>query len=144
MNFEERYRILTIDDEPNLTDLVRLFLEKTKRYVVFVENRSGRALNTARAVRPDLILLDVSMPGYDGGDIARKLGEDGTLQQTPILFFTSLISHVETGGRAVERAGQRFLPKPLCPKLLVAEVDRFVAETRPVPPIPGAINCWNN
>ena len=144
MNFEKRRRILTIDDEPNVTDLIRLFLEKTKRYVVFVENRSGRALHTARTVRPHLILLDVSMPGYDGGDIARKIGHDVRLRQTPIMFFTSLISHLESGGRAVERAGQRFLPKPLDPKLLVAEVDRFVAETRHLPDEIEEINCSNN
>ena len=83
-------RILVVDDEPNLSDLVRLFLEKTKRFEVRVENRPGNVLAAAREFRPDMVLLDVDMPGQDGGEVARDIHADPILRGMPILFFTSL------------------------------------------------------
>ena len=73
-------RILVVDDEPNLSGLVRLFLEKTQRFEVRVENRSALALAAAREFRPDLILLDVDMPGKNGGDVAREIQAEPALR----------------------------------------------------------------
>ena len=121
-------RILAVDDEPNLSDLVRLFLEKTKRFEVRTENRPGNVLAAAREFRPEMILLDVDMPGQDGGEVARDIAADPTLRGTPILFFTSLISPTEAGDRIVIRGGMRFLAKPLNPKVLVSIIDQIMAE----------------
>lgn len=120
-------RILVVDDEPNLSDLVRMFLERTQRFDVRVENRSAHAVTAAREFRPEMILLDVDMPGKDGGQVARELKDDTTLRATPILFFTSLISHAEAGERETVRGGMRFLAKPVDPKILIATVDRILA-----------------
>jgi DNA-binding response OmpR family regulator len=117
-----------VDDEPNLSGLVRLFLEKTQRFEVRVENRSALALSAAREFRPDMILLDVDMPGKDGGDVAREIEADSTLRGVPILFCTSLISREDAGQRDVVRGGKRFLAKPVDPKILIATVDRILAE----------------
>jgi CheY-like chemotaxis protein len=122
-------RILVVDDNPNISGLVRLFLLKTKRFEVLVENRSAQALATARQYRPDLILLDVDMPGKDGGEVCREMQADPVLRAVPVIFFTSLISRAEAGDREVMRAGQRFLAKPVNPKVLVEAVDRVLAET---------------
>ena len=121
-------RILVVDDEPNLSDLVRLFLEKTKRFEVRVENRPGNVLAAARAFRPDMVLLDVDMPGQDGGEVARDIEADPILHGVPNLFFTSLISSVEAGDRITMRGGMRFLAKPLNPKVLIETIDRIMAE----------------
>ena len=120
-------RILVVDDEPNLSELVRMFLERTQRFDVRVENRSAHAVAAAREFRPEMILLDVDMPGKDGGQVARELKDDTTLRATPILFFTSLISHAEAGERETVRGGMRFLAKPVDPKILIATVDRILA-----------------
>jgi DNA-binding response OmpR family regulator len=120
-------RILVVDDEPNLSGLVRLFLEKTQRFEVRVENRSALALSAAREFHPDMILLDVDMPGKDGGDVAREIKAEPALRGVPILFFTSLISRAEAGDRETVRDGMRFLAKPLNPKILVETVDRILA-----------------
>jgi CheY-like chemotaxis protein len=122
-----RIPILVVDDEPNLSNLVRLFLEQTRRYQVRVENRSSNALAVARELRPAMILLDVDMPGKDGGQVALEIGSDPALRNTPIVFFTSLISREEAGNREVVRGGQRFLAKPVNPKVLVEVVDRLLA-----------------
>ena len=121
-------RILVVDDEPNLSDLVRMFLEKTKRFEVRTENRSARALAATREFRPDLILLDIDMPGQDGGDVARQIESDPVLRGTPVLFFTSLVSTNESGGRVSKRGGMRFLAKPLDPKVLIEAIDQVLAE----------------
>ena len=121
-------RILVVDDEPNLSDLVRLFLVKTKRFEVLAENRPGNVLPVAREFRPEMILLDVDMPGQDGGEVARRIDADPLLRGTPILFFTSLISTLEAGDRITTRGGMRFLAKPLNPKVLVRVIDEIMAE----------------
>ena len=120
-------RILVVDDEPKLSDLVRMFLERTQRFDVRVENRSAHAVTAAREFRPEMILLDVDMPGKDGGQVARELKDDTTLRATPILFFTSLISHAEAGERETVRGGMRYLAKPVDPKILIDTVDRILA-----------------
>ena len=119
-------RIFVVDDDPNLLELVRLFLEKTKRFEVRVENRPSRAIFTAREFRPDLIILDVNMPGKDGGELARAFKEDATTRGTPILFLTSLISAEEAGTHEVNRGGMPFLAKPVNPTMLIEAIDRIL------------------
>ncbi len=122
----EKAKILVVDDDPKLSRLVKLFLEKTKLYEVIEENRSSHAVETARSIRPAAILLDVDMPGKDGGEVARDLGADPQLCRKPIMFFTSLISTAEAGKREVMRGGQPFLAKPVNPVALVEAVGRLL------------------
>ena len=124
---EEKLQILVVDDDPKLSRLVKAILEKTDLYEVKEENRSSTALATARAYGPDMILLDVDMPGKDGGDIARELQSDPALAQKPVLFFTSLISHHEAGKHEVERGGMLFLAKPVDPEVLIETVGRLIS-----------------
>lgn len=122
-----KFRILVVDDEPNLLGLVRLFLEKTQRFDVRVENRSALALAVAREFRPDLVLLDVDMPGKDGGEVAREIQTEPSLRGVPILFLTSLVSRTEAGEGTTMRAGMHFLSKAVNPKVLIDTVDRVLA-----------------
>ena len=119
---------MIVDDEPNLSELVRFFLEKTKRFEVRVENRSAQALATAKEFRPALILLDVDMPGKDGGEVAREIQADPAFQTVPIIFLTSLISRAEAGDREATRGGMRFLAKPVNPVVLIETIDRILAD----------------
>src|SRR4051812_8713696 len=122
----EKKRILVVDDDPKLSNLVRMFLERTGLYEVVEENRSAHALETARAVKPDGILLDLNMPGKDGGDVAMELGRDPQLQNRPVLFLTSLVSTEEAGDHEMKLAGRLFLAKPVQPDALVAAVGRLL------------------
>ena len=124
-------RILVVDDQPNLSALVRLFLESTLRYEVRVENHSVDAFDAAREFRPDMIVLDVNMPGKDGGEVAREIQEDPILAGVPILFLTSLISDAEGGTGTTMRGGMPYLSKPVNSKILVATVDRMLAAAVP-------------
>lgn len=127
-----KLRILVVDDDPKLSRLVKTILEKTGLYEVREENRSSAALTTGRAFIPDMILLDVNMPGKDGGDVARELQGDPTLSAKPVLFFTSLISHGEAGKHEVERGGMLFLAKPVDPAVLIETVGRILRQ-EPIP-----------
>lgn len=120
-------RILVVDDEPNISALVRLYLEKTQRFEVRVENRSALALPAAREFRPDMVLLDVDMPGKDGGEVALEIQAEPMLRGVPIVFLTSLVSTAEAGQGATMRGGMRFLAKPVNPKVLIDTVDRVLA-----------------
>jgi putative two-component system response regulator len=120
-------RILIVDDEPSISGLVRLYLEKTQRFDVRVENRSALALSVALNFNPDLILLDVDMPGKDGGEVSRELQAEPSLRAVPIVFFTSLISPAEAGEREMERGGKLYLAKPVSPTVLIDVVDRMLA-----------------
>jgi CheY-like chemotaxis protein len=123
----KKARILIVDDDPNIANLVQLFLTKTQRFDVRIENRSACALSAAREFLPDLVLLDVDMPGKDGGEVAAEMAGDPALRDLRIVFFTSLVSPAEAGARDIVRGGNRFLPKPVSAKVLIDTVDRVLA-----------------
>jgi len=106
-------RILVVDDEPNVTQNLKLNLESSGGYDVFAENDAIKALTAARIFRPDLILLDVIMPGMDGGEVAARLRKDPLLRNTPVIFLTGIISNEETDGHEMVCGGETFLAKPV-------------------------------
>jgi CheY-like chemotaxis protein len=113
-----------VDDDVKLLSLTRVLLNKLGTFDTFIEHRSFAAVATARAFGPDLILLDVDMPGKDGGDVAAELGQDPVLKNVPIVFLTSLISQNESG----IRNGTRFLSKPVSPQVLLQTVREVLQE----------------
>lgn len=123
-----KHRILVVDDEPNLSELVRFALEKTQRFEVRVENRPSRAYLAAKEFRPDLVLLDVNMPGKDGGEVFREIEADPALREVPVLFLTSLITRAEAVDRETIRGGKRYLPKPVVLSTLISVIDRLLQQ----------------
>ena len=106
-------RILVVDDEPSITRNLKLTLESGGDYQVLGENHATNALRATRMFRPDLILLDVMMPGMDGGDVAARLRADPLFRDTPIIFLTAIVSNEETDGREMLNGGETFLAKPV-------------------------------
>lgn len=112
MNTEKK-RILVVDDEPSFTRLIKLNLERTGRYVVRVENQSTGALSAAREFHPDLILLDVMMPGLDGGTLSSYFLESPSYKGVPILFLTATVTREEVSSHGGVIGGLPFLAKPV-------------------------------
>lgn len=117
-------KILIVDDEPGFTKLTRLTLSQ---YDIREENNSALALQTARDFRPDLILLDVMMPDFDGGDVAAQLRADPTLKDVPIVFLTAIVTEKETAKRPV-LGGYPFVSKPVTPERLALEIEKHLAQ----------------
>src|SRR5207237_10250322 len=93
---KEKRLILIVNNDRESTRLVKILHEKTGCYHVLEENHADNARQTAQNFRPDLILLDIMMPGTDGGDVAAQIEADPELQRTPIIFLTALITKTET------------------------------------------------
>ena len=122
-------RILIVDNDRNSTHLVKVLLEKTGRYLVFEENDSTRAHQTARNFRPDLIFIDVVMPDRDGGEIAAQIQADPELHSTPIIFLTALVTRAEANA-GLRIDGRPFLAKPISIQELINAIERVLPVTR--------------
>lgn len=120
-------RILVIDDDTGLTQMVKLNLEATGHYEVCVEIDSTLAVETARRVCPDLILLDYIMPEMDGGDVTFSLREDPFLRSVPIIMVTALLANKEMSPNGtVNRGGQVMLAKPVKIKNLLKCIEKHL------------------
>ena len=106
-------RILLVDDEKIVTRLLKLSLEETDSYVVRVENIAAHAVAAAEQFEPDLILLDIMMPGLDGGDMAQLFHENRRLTNIPIVFLTAAATKLEVSAKAGRIGGLAFLAKPV-------------------------------
>ncbi len=109
----EKKKILIIDDEPSFTRMVKLNLEEDGPYIVRQENDSSKAAEAAREFHPDLIFLDVVMPGKDGGDVAAEIRANPKLKDCPIIFVTAIASRSEAKGNTFNSGGETFLAKPV-------------------------------
>jgi two-component system OmpR family response regulator len=117
-------KILHVDDESQLTDLLRLNLERTGRFTVKTENLSRRALQTAREFQPDVILLDIIMPGLDGGDLAGQFQADPALSSVPVILVSALVSANESDGESISiNGGHVVVPKPVRISHLIKSID---------------------
>ncbi len=116
--------ILTIDDKTDIRRLVRMTLEFDGHTVL--EAASGpEGLELARNKKPDLILLDVMMPGMDGFEVGRILRDDPQLRQIPVIMLTALDSQSdrETGLGTGVRA---YLNKPFGPVELLRLIKQLL------------------
>ncbi len=106
-------RILVVDDEPDITRMIKLVLEQTGRYEVQTENLGRRAIEAAREFRPDLILLDVMMPGMLGSEIGMRLQDDPELRAIKFVFLTALVTKDEELRSTGQIGGHTFVAKPI-------------------------------
>ena len=109
----EKKRILVVDDEASITRLLKLNLEQTNDYEVRTENDATAALAAAEEFKPDLILLDVMMPGMDGGELAASFQANAKLKSVPIVFLTAAATKGEVYARGGKVGGLPFLAKPV-------------------------------
>jgi CheY-like chemotaxis protein len=121
-------RILCIDDEAPVGELIRTLFESTGDFVVGVETKAIAAVNRARVFRPDLVFMDIKMPGVDGFALARDLRQEPWLRHRPILFFSGL-SNVEDSIQKAWRSGPtEFLEKGVAASVIDQTVRRILAE----------------
>ncbi len=109
---EQRQTILIIDDTPiNIRVLSELLSDEYK--VIFATNGQD-CLAMARSERPDLILLDVMMPGMDGYEVCRRLKAEATTRDIPVIFVTALVSEADEA-RGLKAGAIDYITKPISP-----------------------------
>ncbi len=117
-------RVLVIDDEAPIRLLCRVNLEAEGIRVSEAGDGPG-GLDLARAQRPDVILLDVMMPGLDGWRVAEMLLDDPVTRDIPIVFLTAR-ADVRDRARGIDLGGLEYITKPFNPVELASLVRRVL------------------
>jgi two-component system phosphate regulon response regulator PhoB len=114
-------KVLVIDDEPDVTGLVAYHL-KAKGMAVEVVNDPLRSIGIARSFLPDLVILDVMMPGLSGLQVCRMLRSDPKLKKVPIIFLTAKVEESDRI-QGFEAGGDDYICKPFSMKELMLRVQ---------------------
>ncbi|MCH7539004.1 MAG: response regulator [Proteobacteria bacterium] len=114
-------RILYVEDEPDIQAIARLALETIGGFTVEICSSGSAAIEAAPRFAPDLILLDVMMPGMDGIDTLKALREIPQTVTTPVIFMTAKVQKQEIE-RYKELGAVDVIPKPFDPMTLAAVI----------------------
>lgn len=121
-------KILMVDDETDYTSITKIFIEDAGDYEVHVVNQGSQGYPTAKAVKPDIILLDVSMPQVSGYQVADQLGQDPELKDIPIVFFTGVYQEVNPASKLLH--GHPYLTKPTSGEQLIAFIEQCLSKKK--------------
>jgi two-component system, OmpR family, alkaline phosphatase synthesis response regulator PhoP len=132
MNHETKTRtILIADDEPDILEILNFNLQ-SEGYQVINATNGNEAARLAKLHKPDLIILDVMMPGKSGFEVCKILRADKEFENTIIIFLTAL-NDESTEIKGLETGGDDYISKPISPKVLISRVNalfrRIVKET---------------
>jgi len=121
---EKRHKILVVDDDPKALLLMEAVL-KPHGYDVVLINHGRQTIQTARKEKPDLILLDIMMPFEDGYTILKKIKQEETIKNIPVVMVTAL----ELDGNKVFASicgASAYITKPINSKLLIETIAQFL------------------
>jgi len=126
--------ILIIEDEPELVKVLRSYLEQAG-FNVLTAYRGDSGLSTWEHKRPDLVILDLNLPGMDGLDLAREIRRKG---DTPLIMVTA---RVEETDRLIglELGADDYIPKPFSPREVVARVRAVLRRATATPMTPSIL-----
>jgi CheY-like chemotaxis protein len=127
-------RILVIDDDPDFLEATRAVLE-SRPYQVATALSGQEGLEMARSQAPDLILLDIIMPGLDGFEVCRRLKQDPSLSNIPVMMITSFSERYMETNLAVSQGltleADDFIDKPIVPAELLLRVEKLLRKKAP-------------
>jgi len=116
--------ILIIDDDPSTTRLLEVLLRR-EGYNIQSENLSRNAVQTSKNFAPNLIILDLMMPGVDGMTICRDMKHDPDLVDVPIIMF-SAVNQPEVKNEAKEAGINEYITKPIHPNELKTRIRAWL------------------
>jgi len=123
-----RERILIIEDETDIQELIRYNLEK-EGYRITSTLTGEEGISQIEAIFPDLILLDLMLPGIDGFEVCRRLKSDDETKKIPIIMITAkgeesdIVSGLELGA-------DDYITKPFKPRILIARIRSVLRRTK--------------
>ena len=112
-------KVLIVEDSPTQALRMRIALE-ARGFDVVIVNESRQALPVAREERPDVILSDVRMPGWDGFELTRRFRDDPELGGTPIILNSATAHDEADRDRALELGAHEYIEKGLDPGVLAS------------------------
>jgi two-component system alkaline phosphatase synthesis response regulator PhoP len=115
-----KQKILAVDDEEDILELLRFNLTK-EGFEVVCAISGEEALKSALSHRPDLILLDLLLPGMDGLEVARRLKKEDATKETPIIMVTAKGEEADIVA-GLEVGAEDYITKPFSRKVLIARV----------------------
>jgi PAS domain S-box-containing protein len=123
----DTFKLLAIDDHPDsLTTLSAVVRDALPGTLILTATNGPAGIDQAAAEDPDVILLDIVMPGMDGFEVCRRLKTDERLKDIPVVFVTALKTDTASRVKALEAGAEAFLAKPLEPSELTAQIRAMV------------------
>ncbi|MGN6803267.1 MAG: response regulator transcription factor [Ginsengibacter sp.] len=116
-----KYTILVADDEMDILEILDFNL-KAEGYNVITTTNGNEAIQLARQHKPDMIMLDVMMPGKTGLEVCKILRADKDFENTIIIFLTALNDDT-TEIKGLETGADDYITKPISPKVLISRVN---------------------
>lgn len=120
--------ILIIDDDPATTRLLEVLLTR-EGYNIRTENLSANAVESSKEFNPNLIILDLMMPGIDGMTVCKDMKKDPDLGDVPIIMF-SAVSQAEVQTKALEAGINEYITKPIHPNDLKQRIRRWLDQNK--------------
>jgi DNA-binding response OmpR family regulator len=128
--------ILIIEDEPELVKVLRSYLEQAG-YGVLTAYRGDTGLSTWEHKRPDLVILDLNLPGMDGLDVAREIRRKA---ETPILMLTARVEETDQL-IGLELGADDYITKPFSPRIVIARVRALLRRAGTGPTAPQVLRA---
>jgi two-component system response regulator ResD len=134
---ERRGSVLVVDDEPTITDVVSRYLQRAG-YETRSADAGPAALQLVGEARPDLVVLDLMLPGMDGLEVMRRLRADSDRRRLPVILLTA---KGEPADRVIglRLGADDYVAKPFSPAELVARVDAVLRRMDPSPELEDPI-----
>lgn len=117
-------KVLIVDDEQDIVDLLSYNLRK-EGYEVHELTDSTKALELATQINPDLVILDVMMPGKDGYEVCKEIRSSPATATSPIMFLTAKSGEIDQI-LGLELGADDYIQKPISPRVLVARVKSLI------------------
>jgi len=122
-------KILIIDDEEDFCYFVKKNLEAISNYEIITATRGKKGIQIARKIKPDLILLDIMMPGIDGFEVLKRLKKSEKTQNIPVIMFTAK-DEDEAKVRALGSFCDDYIVKPVENVVLRGKIHKVLSITK--------------
>jgi DNA-binding response OmpR family regulator len=120
----EKKKVLAVDDEPNILMSIEFILEM-EGYEVYTAHDGEEALEVAKRVRPDVILLDINMPRKDGYEVCRLLREEKDMAGTKVIMLTAKGQTLEKK-KGLEVGADEYVTKPFSAEDLLQKIQACI------------------
>ncbi len=116
--------VLIVDDEPNIITPLEFLMEQ-RGYNVFVADTGEKGFQLIEEVNPDLVLLDIMLPGIDGFEVCRKIRENPSSAKTKIILITAMSGEADME-KGISMGADAFIIKPFSNAEVVKKVDELL------------------